>query len=93
MPAWSRSSSGGVLLAALVFVAVFGPWLVDTDPSSITGEALRAPTAQHPFGTDDLGRDLLAGVLYGTRTSLVVGFVAAAFISSLSVSSEALAKS
>lgn len=67
-----------MLLAALVFVAVFAPWLVDTDPSSIAGEALRAPTAEHPFGTDDLGRDLLSGVLYGTRTSLVVGFVAAA---------------
>lgn len=74
----SARTSGALLLSGLVLVAVFAPWLAAVDPTSIAGAALRAPTAQHPFGTDDLGRDLLAGVLYGTRTSLVVGFVAAA---------------
>lgn len=76
MPA-SLRSAGVVLPAALLLVALLTPWLVDIDPTSISGEALRAPSRQHPFGTDDLGRDLLSGVLYGTRTSLVVGFVAA----------------
>jgi peptide/nickel transport system permease protein len=37
---------------------------------------LSGPTTTHPFGTDDLGRDLLARVLYGGRVSLLVGFVA-----------------
>ncbi len=79
----SSKSTGVWLLAGLVTVAVLAPWLAVIDPSSIAGEALLSPTAQHPFGTDDLGRDLYSGVLYGTRTSLVVGFVAAAL--SLSV--------
>ena len=83
LPGRNTRSTGTLLLAGLVMVAVFAPWLADVDPSSIAGEALRAPTAQHPFGTDDLGRDLFSAVLYGTRTSLVVGFVAAAL--SLSV--------
>lgn len=73
----SLRSAGVVLLAALLLVALLAPWLVDIDPSSIVGAALRAPSRQHPFGTDDLGRDLFSGVLHGTRTSLVVGFVAA----------------
>ena len=62
----------------LVLVAIFAPWLVDFDPSAIAGEALRAPTARHPFGTDDLGRDVFAGVVHGARTSLLVGSLAAA---------------
>lgn len=73
----SPRSSGVVLLAALALTAILAPWLAGADPSSLAGEALRAPDARHPFGTDDLGRDLFAGVVYGARTSLVVGFAAA----------------
>jgi len=73
----SLRSPGAWLLAGLVLVAVFAPALIDVDPTAIAGDALVAPTAQHPFGTDDLGRDLFSGVIYGTRTSLVVGFTAA----------------
>jgi peptide/nickel transport system permease protein len=73
----SLRSAGALLLSGLVLVAVFAPALVDVDPSAIGGEALVAPTAEHPFGTDDLGRDLFSGVIYGTRTSLVIGFTAA----------------
>lgn len=68
---------GIAILTALVAVALAAPWLTSADPSHIAGEALRPPGTQHVFGTDDLGRDLLAGVVYGTRTSLLVGFVAA----------------
>ena len=76
MPALLRSA-GALLLTGLVLVAVFAPAFIDVDPSAIAGEALVAPTAEHPFGTDDLGRDLFSGVIHGTRTSLVVGFTAA----------------
>lgn len=66
------------ILAALAAVAVLGPTLTPTDPAAIDGPALEPPGLTHPLGTDDLGRDLLAGVVHGARTSLVVGFVAAA---------------
>jgi peptide/nickel transport system permease protein len=59
-------------------IALLAPWLAKEDPSRISDAALRPPGAAHFFGTDDLGRDLFSGVVYGTRTSLVVGFVAAA---------------
>ena len=55
----------------------FAPWIARDAPSAIAGDALRRPGAAHLFGTDDLGRDLFAGVVHGTRSSLVVGFVAA----------------
>lgn len=78
MPASSRSLIvGGGILAALALIALFAPWL-SGDPFSIAGEALRPPGARHVFGTDDLGRDLLWGVVNGARTSIVVGVVAAA---------------
>ncbi|MCA1586377.1 MAG: ABC transporter permease [Acidobacteria bacterium] len=63
---------------ALVLIAVLAPWLASTDPAAIAGEGLRPPGAQYFFGTDDLGRDVFSAVVYGTRASLVVGFVAAA---------------
>lgn len=77
MPASSKSV-GLVILGGLVLIAALAPWLAPSDPSSLAGEALQAPSSQHWFGTDDLGRDVFSGVLFGTRTSLIVGFVAAA---------------
>ena len=68
---------GFAILSALAAIALMAPWLVTADPARITLEALRPPGPQHLFGTDDLGRDVLSGVIYGTRTSLIVGFAAA----------------
>lgn len=65
------------ILLALVAVAAFAPWLARDDPSAMAGDALLRPGGNHLFGTDDLGRDLFSGVVHGTRSSLVVGFVAA----------------
>ena len=76
VPAWSKA--GAATLAVLTLIAVLAPWLAGIDPSAIAGEALRPPSGQHWFGTDDLGRDLFSGVMHGARTSLVVGLVAAA---------------
>lgn len=76
VPAWSKA--GAATLAVLTLIAVLAPWLAGIDPSAIAGEALRPPSGQHWFGTDDLGRDLFSGVMRGARTSLVVGLVAAA---------------
>jgi peptide/nickel transport system permease protein len=81
MNLWSRSPgtvAGVVMLGALALVALWGRSLSPTDPFAITGRALAAPTREHPFGTDDLGRDVLSGVVHGAAISLSVGFAAAA---------------
>lgn len=64
----------GLTCVVLVLgMALFGPWLAPHDPFAITGGSLVPPSAAHPMGTDALGRDVFSAVLYGARTSLVVG--------------------
>jgi oligopeptide transport system permease protein len=76
----SRSAAlGGVVLAAIVFVCAVLPWLLDLDPISTDPPSRHLPPSPaHPFGTDALGRDLLARVLLGGRTSLLIGLAATA---------------
>ena len=65
--------AGIVLLAALAVVALF-PWLF-TDASPLAVDipmAMRPPSAAHPFGTDDVGRDVFARVIYGARVTLSI---------------------
>ena len=65
------------LLLAIVLAVLLGPWLYPVDPKAIDILASgQPPSAGHPMGTDDLGRDMLARVLYGGRISLAVGFSA-----------------
>jgi len=70
---------GGVVLVAIGSACAFFPWLLDLDPVT-TNPAARnlPPSLLHPFGTDALGRDLLARVLVGGRTSLLIGLAATA---------------
>ena len=70
--------TGLTLLAALIGIALGARWIAPQDPFRITAEALQAPDLSHLFGTDDLGRDVFAGVIHGTAVSLTVGFAAAA---------------
>jgi peptide/nickel transport system permease protein len=63
---------GAALLLLWVLVAVLAPLLAPTDPFAVGGPPLAGPSADHPLGTDSLGRDLLSGVIHGARTSLVV---------------------
>lgn len=77
-----RTPEGAVgfgLLAVLVFVALFAPVLSPGDPLRIAGRALTAPFTDpaFPLGTDRLGRNVLAGIVHGARTSLLVGLAAA----------------
>lgn len=68
---------GLVLLLSIVIAVLVGPWLYPVDPKAIDILASsQPPSAAHPMGTDDLGRDMLARVLYGGRISLAVGFTA-----------------
>jgi len=75
---------GGFLVAAVILMAIFAPFLGTTDPTAIsTRLRTREPSAQFWFGTDMLGRDIYSRVLYGARVSLVVGFSVAILASVL----------
>ena len=66
---------GGVLIAVMLFIAIFAPWLGTVDPTAIDPiHRLADPSAGHWFGTDMLGRDVYSRTLYGARISLLVGF-------------------
>ena len=68
---------GAVLVAIEVGLAVLAPWIAPHEPNRMDYKAvLSGPTADHPLGTDDLGRDLFSRTLYGARLSLQVGLVA-----------------
>jgi len=68
-------TAGLILTVALLFVAVAAPLLSPYDPDAQeTSRRLEAPSHQHPLGLDDLGRDVLSRVIWGSRVSLRVGF-------------------
>lgn len=68
-----------VLLFLLTMSAVLAPVLSPWDPVATNiPQRLSPPSASHPFGTDELGRDILSRVLYGGRASLYVGLVSVA---------------
>jgi len=67
---------GGVIVLLLILSALFAPLLAPYDPYAIdVRERLISPNFAHPFGTDDLGRDLFSRVIYGARTTLQTGVV------------------
>jgi peptide/nickel transport system permease protein len=69
--------SGLVLVGGLFLVSIFAYYLAPYDPSHIDlKEMLMPPSAQHWLGTDTLGRDVFSRIIYGSRVSLKVGFVA-----------------
>ena len=68
---------GMVLLVAMVTAVVAGPWIYRVPIDAIDFKAkLKGPSWAHPLGTDDLGQDVLARMLYGGRISLAVGVMA-----------------
>lgn len=76
---------GVVLTVGIVLVAVFADTLAPHDPFATVGPALRAPSGQFPMGTDDLGRDVLSGVLIGARASLFIGLGVAMLVAIIGV--------
>ena len=65
------------LLLLIVFTALFAPWLAPHDPlQQNIAYRLEPPSAEFWLGTDSYGRDVLSRLIYGTRISLLVGFVA-----------------
>lgn len=71
--------AGALILALLILTALAAPLLSPGDPQAIAGRPLIAPFVDRalPLGTDRLGRDLLAGLIHGARTSVTVGLSAA----------------
>ena len=66
-----------VILFVMILAIAIGPWIWTVPINEIDFTArLAGPSAEHPFGTDDLGQDLLARMLYGGRISLAVGLAA-----------------
>jgi peptide/nickel transport system permease protein len=75
----TRSWSGRIglaIAAALVGVAALGPTLYPVDPYRMAvAKRLRPPSAEHPLGTDEFGRDVLARIVHGSRISLRIGLI------------------
>jgi peptide/nickel transport system permease protein/oligopeptide transport system permease protein len=88
--AWRRLRKNKLALAGLVWIVIMiivaasadlwvpqfygDPTAIDT--TKVSEQTLLSPSAQHPFGTDKLGRDILSRTVYGARVSLIVGVVA-----------------
>jgi peptide/nickel transport system permease protein len=67
---------GGALFLVIVLAAVFAPFIAPYDPTAINFlDKLQSPNLQHLMGTNELGQDIFSQVLYGARTSLLVGVV------------------
>lgn len=69
---------GLVLMAVLVVLAVLAP-LLAADPTVAVAGSFAPPSASHPLGTDDIGQDVFARVLFGMRTSLAAAAIVIAF--------------
>jgi peptide/nickel transport system permease protein len=62
---------GGLIILSLIVVAVFAEQIAPYDPNAQNyDQVLMPPSAEHPFGTDDLGRDIFSRVIYGSRISI-----------------------
>jgi len=71
---------GGVAILVLALLAITAPLVAPYDPvAQDYDHLLEAPSLQHPFGTDNFGRDILSRVIYGGRISLTVGFLGTLF--------------
>jgi peptide/nickel transport system permease protein len=82
----------GIILLGIVVSAVGAPWITAHDPLAVDIQHRLGPpawmlggTAEHPLGTDQVGRDLLARVIYGGRVSLLIGVAAVVVSSSIGV--------
>ncbi len=67
------SGFGLVVITILLLTAIVAPLIAPYDPNIINlGNTLKAPSAGHWFGTDELGRDIMSRIIYGTRISLTI---------------------
>jgi peptide/nickel transport system permease protein len=77
---------GAAIVLFFVLVAIFAPLIAPYDPLATSWSAVRKPPSWlHPFGTDEIGRDVLSRVIYGTRASLLAGIVSVSISIALGV--------
>ena len=70
-------AAGALIIAGMMFVALFAPTLAPYDPYAADyGAQFARPSAAHWFGTDEFGRDVMSRIMFGARIALFVGFVA-----------------
>ena len=75
-----------VFILAMLVLAILAPLLARYDPTSTdSGSVLTAPSREHIFGTDRLGRDIFSRIVYGARISLAIGFIAVGIASLIGV--------
>lgn len=77
------ATTGWILLAVIIAMAVLAPWLAPYNPYSDLFQTYLKPSAEHLLGTNDIGQDIFSEILYGARTSLLIGFLSAAISVSL----------
>jgi len=68
-----KAQFGVFILGLFVIAAIIAPWIAPNDPNEMTLDMMSQMSAAHPLGTDDLGRDLLSRIIFGTRISLFIG--------------------
>jgi ABC-type dipeptide/oligopeptide/nickel transport system permease subunit len=75
---------GAIIIIVMILAAVFAPWMAPYDPykTNLT-QSLQPPSVHHLLGTDSLSRDTLSRIIYGSRTSLLVGIVSIFIAASL----------
>jgi peptide/nickel transport system permease protein len=90
IPAWLRivwqnrkARFGLILLGFFVFVALFAPWLVPYDPRDNDFAPFQKPSSDHWLGTTQAGQDIFSQLIWGARTSIVVGIVAGALATAI----------
>jgi|HubBroStandDraft_1064217.scaffolds.fasta_scaffold07162_2 peptide/nickel transport system permease protein len=76
---------GLIVLGLFVIVGIIGPFVAPYDPSAIGTDILAPPSAAHWLGTTQTGQDVLSQLLVGTRSTLLVGFIAGAIATALSI--------
>ena len=77
---------GGVVVACLALLAVLAPAISPWDPNRPdVKRILEPPSGRHLFGTDQLGRDVLSRMLYGSQVSLAVGFVSVGIAATIGI--------
>ena len=69
--------AGVIVLIAFIGAAIFAGAIAPFDPLKTSNDTFQSPSRQFLFGTDDLGRDIFSGVVYGAQTSILIGVTVA----------------